>query len=143
MDVGELSVPPLVAFLHHEIMKLAGLEQGDRLALMAAWEIAKDKAWNCNACLATSMEKLRLKKGCLGSVKVKYRLGEFKLKTCVGNLFDPTASALIGAYFQFKNGIMPYAGSYMEQPAKILEAFSLFTELEIKDAEDRASKNKK
>ncbi len=123
-------------------MRISSLGGADRLVFMAAWEIAKDKAWNCSSCMKTSTEKLRIKKGCLGSPKAKFTLGEFKLFSCLGNFFNPTAMAVIGAYQQFRLGNLPHAGGYMDQSAWMMDAFALLAELEAKDMKDQEKKAK-
>ena len=48
---------------------------------------------------------------------------------CPGNYRSESVKDLVDAYELFKKGIMPYSGSYMEQPSKIIDVFHIIEEI--------------
>ena len=55
------------------------------------------------------------------------------------NLKYPYFSYALTLYNQYKRGCLPYPGSVSEQPAKIMEIFSVFEQLEL-EQEEKARK---
>ena len=47
------------------------------------------------------------------------------LHTCPGNYYSETVVGLLAAFTTFELGVMPYPGSYFDQPAKVLEIFTI------------------
>jgi len=45
--------------------------------------------------------------------------------TCPGNFFSEGALHMIQAHELFEKGVMPFPGSYMEQPAKVIDIMSI------------------
>ena len=50
---------------------------------------------------------------------------EVHYKKCVGNYYDGYWAKMINYYQKYEMGIMPFSGSYFEQPAKFVEAMEL------------------
>lgn len=75
--------------------------------------------------LDQALEKMRKIKGCYGIARQKAKLENIEFHTCMGNFYHPSARSLIDVYYKYQNGVMPFSGPYMEQPAKILEIFEV------------------
>lgn len=125
--------PPIALFLTSKILEASSLSESEILALRVAWEISKAKEFRCHECVASNIEATRQAKGCFGSARPLYTLGDFKLSTCLGNLYSPTASAVTSVYAFFKQGVMITQGSFFDQPAAFIEAMSLLSSLEAED----------
>lgn len=70
--------------------------------------------------------KMRKIKGCFDEYPaVKYKVENVNYKTCIGNFFDKTVVDLYEAFNNYERGVMPFSGSYMDQPAKIVEVFGV------------------
>ncbi len=128
------------------VLEISSIDPMERAELIANFEIATTKAYQCTACLATSLPALRKRKGCEDD-GAHYQLGlggksEFLVKTCLGNLWSPDAFHWLGAYEQFKNGVMPFEGTFMEQPAKAIDIFNLFAQLEAELVEKKSKEAK-
>lgn len=50
-------------------------------------------------------------------------IGHFK--TCPGNVAQPWVTEYIAMYQAYEKGYLPYSGSYLEQPNKIIEILSV------------------
>lgn len=97
--------------------------------------------FNCNKCLKTysdrpdylknkssydkSLELLQSKKGCVKPGPSKYKIENIKFNVCVGNFYSQSASMFIDFYYNYQRGVMPYDGSLMDQPSKIIEVFNI------------------
>lgn len=83
---------------------------------------------------------LREQKGCFGPPKSgTYAIENIKFATCIGNYSDPTVSYFVEAYRRFQQGVMPYPGSYFQQPAKAIDLFRIIGQL-MDENEERARK---
>lgn len=51
----------------------------------------------------------------------------------------PRFSMVISAFMAYKKGMLPYNGSYLEQPAKIIDIFNVLNQLEL-EAQEKAQK---
>jgi hypothetical protein len=67
-----------------------------------------------------------------GNPKISYN-------TCVGNFYFAYWASLINYYPDYEKGILPYSGSFFEQPAKFVEAMQLIHNL-IRENENQKSK---
>jgi len=72
-------------------------------------------------------------KGCWGGDTIAQRVvpnkkTEIQFKRCVGNFWDAGLTMLLDAKDCFDKGVMPYPGSSLEQPNKIIEVFALIRE---------------
>lgn len=59
--------------------------------------------------------------------------GELHFRTCPGNFWDATAAALLDLSHAYQKGILPYAGSLMDQPAKIIDVFGVIERFELNE----------
>lgn len=118
-------------------MALSGLNNDEYLALLAGYEIIIDPVkWSCERCIRSTLPDQRKAKGCAGGVT--YTLETFSVKKCIGNLYKPWVVQWYGLFQHFKNGVMPFRGSILEQPAKAMEIFNIFQGLENQTAKKQA-----
>lgn len=47
-------------------------------------------------------------------------------KTCPGNLASPTVISWLGHHESFRRGVLPFPGSLLDQPNKVIELFTEF-----------------
>lgn len=77
-------------------------------------------------------EKYQASKGCFKlSDRVLHTVKDIKYRTCIGNLFNYQATYLLEAFGKFELGTMPYPGSYLDQPNKIVDAFRIISSHKI------------
>jgi len=90
------------------------------------------------------LERSRRSKGCWGTSEVIHRLltpggSVIEFKTCVGNAVRDEWYHWVTLHRQFKNGVLPYGGSLVDQPAKALEIFSVIDTFEMQKMKEAAS----
>ncbi len=142
--------PVIVVAILKWAMEISSLTLSDRVFLLANFEISANKRFQCDPCLKTIAEPTRRNvKGCFGFPGVGgYQLAlnnipEFKVSTCLGNLWNSEAFFWMKAFSFFKKGVMPFEGVFLDQPAKAIEAFNLIEALEQEFLEKQeASKSK-
>lgn len=93
-----------------------------------------DQEFNCHWCLKKYngrtdkdeiTQKNRERKGCFSvSQYALHNLDNLRYHTCIGNFASDSALSFIEAEARYNQGILPYAGSLFEQPAKIIEIFN-------------------
>jgi hypothetical protein len=99
--------------------------------LKSTLKAMSDERFDCNACLSKyrdkeMTDKYRESKACENvASEVRHHVSQFKFRKCVGNFVRPSASALIGLHSHYQKGHLPFPGSVMDQPAKIMEAFQV------------------
>lgn len=65
----------------------------------------------------------------------------YKIRRCFCRFFDPSVMWLFKAWAAFdKAGVLPFPGSYTDQPAKIFEVFSVFDGLKAEQMEEERKK---
>jgi len=67
---------------------------------------------------------------------------EIKYRTCPGNFYDLSLPHLLALHKQYENGVLPYPGSLMDQPNKILEVFDVIEEYKRARMLEEAEKQK-
>lgn len=68
---------------------------------------------------------------------------EFYSCLCHDNFQHPDYGLFYELYKNFKNGLLPFSGAYLEQPAQIMEAISYMDQLHIeKEIEDSKNQSK-
>ena len=105
------------------------------MRLQSTLHIMDQERFQCGKCLKkyrgradekTILQKYRKNMGCFGNTRRdNYEFGGYIYRTCPGNVFHSDAVFIIELYREFQKGIMPYPGSLVEQPAKVMEAFSV------------------
>lgn len=70
--------------------------------------------------------KRRKLQGCFGGAPhVKWELENIKYYTCIGNFFDPSVAHFFEMLNKYDQGVLPYPGSFSEQPGKVIEVFQM------------------
>ncbi len=141
----------MFSYLEARIQEVASLTAKEWVEVKATLAAGENENFNCKKCLSKykgradgeeMLAKVRKVKGC-EEVKSEsiHKIGDvLRFSTCPGNFVRPQVSALLSAYAQFKQGVMPYAGGLMDQPAKIIELFDV---IDSHVAERQASEQKR
>ena len=97
--------------------------------------ILDNKTYQCGECLKKYRErkdaeemlkKYRTNMGCFtNDSPLKRVVNDIEYSTCPGNTFNFQVYYVIQLYRKYQDGILPYPGSLTEQPAKVMEAFSV------------------
>lgn len=93
-------------------------------------EVAKDtinKAHHCNNT----------------TVKPFYVVDEYEYTTCPCNFKNPLFNYLLVCSDSMEKGILPFAGSLSEQPAKVMEALTLLDNLKLEFKLEQQAKAQK
>lgn len=97
--------------------------------------------FNCSKCLNTyvkrpdylknkeaydkNLETLKLKKGCQGLGVTTYKVENLKYSICIGNFYSHSVINYVDLYYNYQRGVLPYEGSLLDQPSKIIDVFNL------------------
>jgi hypothetical protein len=105
----------------------------------------EDDMYSCHKCLQSfastqdeekreaALNKMRKLKGCWGAIRGAYRVDKYDIYTCVGNYAHYQVHEIFGWYQKYEQfGILPYAGSLYDQPAKIMEIFDIMGNIKYK-----------
>ena len=76
------------------------------------------KGIDCQTC-TVEMQKVR---GCKTPLEKPLKIGGFETFKCPRKHLDIDMYELIEAYYHFQNGRLPFAGTWLDQPAKIMLA---------------------
>lgn len=126
------------------VLRFSGLTAGDHIKILATHLIQRNPRWDCERCISKTTQDVRDSYGCRKPGPSRYPVGgRYSLPLCVGNYYDDRAASLFEMYNLFKMGHLPYAGTVMEQPAYIMEAFGVISDLENTEAQKQAAENKR
>ena len=91
--------------------------------------------FQCDSC----PEKSREAKACeKPNPNIVHKLGtDLGFHKCIGNFFSGTALNWLELHNKFEQGVMPYPGSLLDQPNKIIEIFRVVGQHKHQAAEDR------
>lgn len=131
---------------------------------MATLEGAYDENFNCFHCLTQysrgkrdyeqhketydgHLKKAREQKGCFeSSEKARYISDNIHWFKCIGNFRSDDSLDLVTAYENYKRGVLPYPGSFMDQPAKVIDCFEMIGQIvqdKVKEREERDKAKRK
>lgn len=120
-----------------EIEKISSIQWHEFVEIKATLHALDNRQFICGECKMKYMgkgykEDQQLKyqesKGCFKlSHRVLHRIKDLSFKKCIGNYFSYQAVSLLEAFESYEKGIMPYPGSYMDQPHKIIDAFRIIS----------------
>lgn len=123
------------------------------ISVRATLHALENKNFLCSECLNTYnhrqnseklTDELRRSKSCeTVSDRVITQIESIKYKTCPGNFFDHSVVSWISAHQNYKNGVMPFPGSFSEQPAKVIELFSIIDNFQHERSEKQLEKARK
>jgi len=125
-------------------MALSSVTDSDYLQLLANFEILSEKKWNCEACIRTTDSATRnAVKGCNGGKTFGLATGGrvvFTVTRCIGNYYNSSVFEFYRAFRLYQKGVMPFEGALMDQPAKVLDVFSVLEALDF-ERQSAAQKN--
>lgn len=67
----------------------------------------------------------RIKKGCQIGSEVRYQVEDIKFYGCIGNFYSESAVQLIELYYNYQRGVLPYPGTFLQQPSKVIDILQL------------------
>ena len=126
----------------------------ETVELYATLEASNNDLYKCNICQSDNfkrdseklIEQKKKIKGCSKPVKRNvFSYNGVDFKKCPANFTNKSISELFTAYFNFKNGLLPFNGSLMDQPYKIIEIFNVidsYMEHEKQKAKDSHGKRR-
>lgn len=74
--------------------------------------------------------------------KVIFRYDNYEYYTCSCTYANPAITSFFRLYNAYKNGILPFAGGYYEQPALLEDIIQVMQQYET-EQEEQAKKSKK
>lgn len=87
------------------------------------------------------LKKAKEAKGCETEKTIYvHRIDEVNFRKCPGNFINGSSFYFYELFVRFKEGILPFQGSYEEQPNKIIECFNIIEEWNNKRIEDQEKK---
>lgn len=109
----------------------------DWVTLWVTLHVLDEERFQCGPCQSKDSgredseamrQKRRTVMGCWGGEQFVHQLSDdhgrtLRAKTCLGNLYRNEWVTLLPLYSQWKLGTMPYPGSPVDQPNKVIEAF--------------------
>lgn len=124
------------------------------MGLQATLKAIADSRYNCTDCLKQGkgrkdgeayVKSIQESKGCRAEMpgyfhSIPLENGALQFKRCIGNFFERRWLPFVDAFRLYKNGVLPYPGSAMEQPAKVMEIFRVIEHHELRRAEEEARK---
>lgn len=99
-----------------------------------------DKQYNCYFCKKqpghpATIRGLREIKGCFDIFDKPGKFDKVAYYTCIGNFYSPQVAQLWELFKNYEKGMMPFPGSYMDQPAKIIDIFQLMDSIRTQEIE--------
>jgi len=80
--------------------------------------------------------------GCAEPVKLKYKKENFLIYRCLGNYVSDEIKSWVDCATQFNKGVMPFDGTYMDQPSKAIDLINLINQLRDERIAEREEKNR-
>ena len=134
-------------FLLNEVAKISYLTDRDYLEIVSTMHVVNNKIFQCDFCKFKYGKTYRDNRKACSVVKEKpiftYK-DKINYYKCPANFVNMAVVHLIGVNRHLKNGVMPFGGTLMDQPNKLMEALDLIDSLtnEIeKENQERLAKN--
>ena len=138
-------------------MQISEISLYDYVTINATWHYShNEKQFNCNKQIARyskhskiQVEDFLNKNGCRNRIikTVRHNVQNIEFYSCVCNFKCPLLSLYLEMHDLYKKGIMPYPGSFEDQPAQLIEIFSVLDALyyernkKLTDAHEKALKS--
>jgi len=74
------------------------------------------------------LSKVKRIEGCTDTRPIIYAFSDLSYSLCPGNFTSGSAVWILGLYREFQKGVLPFPGSLVDQPAKIMECFGIIDE---------------
>ena len=141
------------------IESISTIRNYDYVLIKTEFLQSTNQEFNCGKCLSKyagrrkdgdeMTRKSRESKNCttIGRVVHSIPRDGIKFKTCPANFRDLSLNYIFEAQVNYEKGIMPFSGSFFEQPNKIIECFNLIHNMKerynLEQEEKRRDKNGK
>ena len=108
-----------------------------------------DKAFQCGVCLEKNSDARRKAYGCkeyredANKFPIHHYSQKIIFHTCPGNFYDSSVEGLLFVNEKFNQGIMPFGGTLMQQPAKFIQAMQLIDSVRDRLIKEATPKPKK
>lgn len=122
------------------------IQPNEYASIVATYHYIFDSEFNCNNCKKKySLSVRNEKKGC--AVKkptnfIKYD-DILSFSKCPSNFYSPLYANFIDMFSLFSQGVLPFEGGLLDQPAKIVDIFKMVENLQaenLKKAKEKAEK---
>lgn len=129
------------------IQTISELSERDYIEIISTYMGMTDPSYNCTLCKShykrdiERQRKHQERKGCFSTFPtpiLKYRGGQntpmksassVEYFQCPARFYSSFWANIINLHLNYDRGVMPFPGSVLEQPAKIVEAFNLIHNL--------------
>ncbi len=144
-----------------EVDKISSMSHREHIELRSTLHALTNRKFVCSTCQsnyanrtdsAQMLAKTKQVNGCEVPHKVAvHRIvqGNTRLNysSCIGNFFSYSAMGWINFYNSFEQGVMPFAGGYMDQPAKFIDVMNVVSGFKqdemIRNAQAQKQANRK
>jgi len=128
-----------------EIQNLNSITAKEYVSLISSFWAIYSPEYNCQKCIKKYSESARdLRKSCFTKRQkpiISYEgINYYK---CPSNWSNSGVFRLIDMFRFFKNGMLPFEGGLLNQPAKLIDVFSLFDNLLFEHQKDLEKEAKK
>ncbi len=87
---------------------------------------------NCQSC----NDAQKIFRGCNGNGKLTFKYEDKVIDVCPRRLVTHQTSEYVQQYYWFKRKMLPFPGSWMQHPAKLIDIFTILESKEI-DMQDK------
>lgn len=138
-------------WLESQVQAISELTLKEWVEIRATLHAIENEKFNCRKCVAkyqgradgdTMLAKVQKLQGCKEMLpQPTHKIGEeMSFRSCIGNFTKPQVHALLEAFNRFEQGVLPYAGGLMDQPAKIMAVFDVISAAKAKRQADAQKK---
>jgi hypothetical protein len=118
----------------------------EHFEILTTVEVVSNKFFNCEFCKKKYGQAYRdKKKAC--AIKSQKPIFEtengIKYYRCPANFANFSIMHFIDMVKHFRNGVMPFSGSMMEQPNKVIEVLNLIDRILIKNENEEIERNQR
>lgn len=127
------------------VNKISDLSDFEYISIIIAMEIMRNEVFRCDICSTRAPEARRISFGCKKPSKDPKPIIHYNHRidcyTCPGNLYEHSVENLLYIHSKFEQGIMPYGGTLMDQPAKFIQSMQLIDAVNSRIKEELKKKN--
>lgn len=103
----------------------------EKLELKTTLDVIDNKKFQCELCLSRKSELVAKTRTLYGCERVTahrvFKNNDFIYTKCPGNFYSYRAAHFLEVFVHFDKGVLPYPGGLMDQPAKIMDIFSVIS----------------
>lgn len=125
----------MIDFVIDVCLDISKLTFGDEIEIVATFNYLSNDVFNCFQCKKLYPEIRRIEqKGCGKPIaRAIFKRRDIHFYKCPSNFYSGLVANLVASASHFDKGILPYKGGLMDQPNKIIEAYSLISSLRKED----------